>query len=179
MSKSIALNPTLMIITLALLVVFIVSYGAYVNMQNKEKKQEKQDLGICTMDTCGALDDVNDPVYNIKEVIGNTILLEHHLAEKRKYCKSCCCKHFLISIFYLQEAMNLAGSRISEYPNLIESIDFYKSVFSQWEKNKNSDEIRLAVFDKLRTWRRSMIDLYYFKDDYNDYDDNVQSDLIR
>ena len=49
----------------------------------------------CSLDMCSAIDNVNDPAYNMKSVIKQTILLEEHLAEDNKYCKPCISKHFL------------------------------------------------------------------------------------
>lgn len=120
--------------------------------------------GKCSAD-CNSnaeLDPINEPEYNIKEVIGNTLLLEQHLTEKRKYCKPCCIKHFLLSYSLLEEAIWMAGSKINEYPKLLESAPFHKTLFEQWHADMESDKNRLAVLDKLRAWRQEMIQHYYF-----------------
>ena len=43
---------------------------------------------ICNMNnsSCTAKDNVNDPAYNMENVIKQTILLEEHIAEENKYC---------------------------------------------------------------------------------------------
>lgn len=114
--------------------------------------------------SCGALDPVNDPGYNVRDVIKNTLLLEEHLAEKRKYCKSCILKHFLINQGKLEEAVWMACDRCKEYPKLEDSVRFFDELFKQWYAGMDSEETRVDVLTQLRSWRREMVDLYYFKD---------------
>ena len=116
----------------------------------------------CSQNTCGAIDPVNDPDYNVREVIKNTLLIEQHLADKNKYCKQCLVKHFLISIGLLEEGIWTAGCKCREYFMLEESLPFYNDVFNVWKVHKDSDDVRLETLTKLREWRRKMIDAYYF-----------------
>lgn len=118
--------------------------------------------GACATTSCGAIHDVNNPEYNIHEVIKNTLLIEAHLAEKNKYCKSCIVKHYLISNAYLVEAIWMAGNKCSDYPKLEESLAFYENNFKQWYSNMDDDTTRVNVLNKLREWRRDMIQTYYF-----------------
>ena len=49
----------------------------------------------CSKETCspsGGLFDVNNPAYNVKEVIKNALLIEDHLSSPKKYCKQCLVK---------------------------------------------------------------------------------------
>jgi hypothetical protein len=117
----------------------------------------------CSKETCGALDDVNNPTYNMKEVIKNTLLIEDHLASyPQKYCKACLVKHFLINEAYLSEAKWMACSNCDKYPLLEESIELFDKVFKEWHANMDDDNIRLSTLTKIRDWRRKMIDIYYF-----------------
>ena len=118
--------------------------------------------GKCSANSCSAIDDVNAPDYNVREVIKNTLLIEQHLAEKRKYCKACIVKHFLLSLGLLNEAIWMAGEKCKEYAKLEESETFYNNLFNEWKSNMENDEVRLDVLSKLREWRREMIELYYF-----------------
>ena len=153
----------ILIINLVLTVFLVVK----LSMRLKVKKSfvEKKN-GIknetCKADSCGALDPVNDPVYNVKETLKNTLLIEQHLSEKRKYCKLCLVKHFLLSIALLEEAVWMASTNISNITNLDSSLDFYNSTFEFWHKDMESDEIRLQTLAKMRDWRREMMEEYYF-----------------
>lgn len=130
---------------------------------NKSKKSsasygQKQ----CQAHTCGALDDVNNPAYNVRETIKQILLLEQHLAEKAKYCKSCILKHYTISIALIEESIWMAGNHCKDYPKLEESLDFFKKQFDKWYKNMDDEQTRLDSLTQLREWRREMVDLYYF-----------------
>lgn len=136
----------------------------FLSPQSKKKiTQLNTSLQKCSMDTCGALDPVNDPDYNIRETIKNTLLIEDHLANKKKYCKQCICKHMLISIGYLEESIWMAGCTCPKYPKLEESASFYEAVFKKWYNNMDNDNVRLETLVILREWRQQMIELYYFK----------------
>lgn len=108
------------------------------------------------------LDPVNEPDYNMREAIKQTLLLEQHLAEKAKYCKSCITKHFLIIQGLIEEGIWMACNTCKEYPKLEESEGFIKGLFKEWHSNMDDDKTRLDVLTKLRDWRREMVDLYYF-----------------
>jgi hypothetical protein len=112
--------------------------------------------------SCGAQDPVNDPDYNIRESIKQTLLLEQHLAEKSKYCKACCVKHMLLIESMLSEAVWMACDHCGDYKNLEESVDFFKELFKQWHSNMDDDTTRLSTLSKLRDWRREMVEIYYF-----------------
>lgn len=117
---------------------------------------------VCSSDSCGAIDPVNEPDYNVREVIKNTLLIEQHLADDRKYCRQCLVKHFLLSIGLLEEAVWMAGSKCDTFPMLAESVGFYNSVFDDWYAAMDDKEARLQQLDRLREWRRQMVEGYYF-----------------
>ena len=129
-----------------------------------EDKKKPTLKGSCSLASCGSIDPVNDPDYNVREAIKQTLLLEQHLAEKAKYCKPCITKHFLVIDGLLTESVWMACNRCKDYPKLEESVDFFKKTFDQWHNNMDDDQTRLDVLTKLREWRREMIELYYFKD---------------
>lgn len=108
------------------------------------------------------IDDVNNPAYNMQEVIENALLLEQHLAEKRKYCKECCVKHFLLIHGLLEEAIWMACKDCKKYPKLQESEAFFKGLFETWKAQMESDDMRLDTLEKLRKWRQEAIRLYFF-----------------
>ena len=149
----------LVILIAAALIVILATF--IVLFPIKTYKKEKIEQGKCSS-SCGALDPVNEPDYNVREAIKQTLLLEQHLAEKSKYCKSCITKHFLIIEASLMEGVWMACNRCADYPKLEESVDFFKNLFKEWHANMDDDKIRLDTLTKLREWRREMVDLYYF-----------------
>jgi hypothetical protein len=133
----------------------------------KKPMYSKENLdknGTCSS-TCSAkhIDPVNDPDYNMQNVVKQSILLEEHLAEKNKYCKGCICKHFLHICGLSSEGVWLAENNIDKYPFLEESPNFYQKVFQKWLANKDNDTTRLEVLSLLRERRRQLIDVYFLK----------------
>lgn len=145
------------------IVVLIIILFVVVLLSPKQKKPDLKKVasGSCSK-TCGAIDPVNDPDYNVREAIKQTLLLEQHLAEKAKYCKSCSVKHFSLIEALISEGIWMAGNHCKEYPKLEESLDFFKKLFDKWHKNMDDDKVRLDALTQLREWRREMVDLYYF-----------------
>ena len=117
--------------------------------------------GSCSATSCGAIDPVNDPDYNMREVIKNTVLIEQHLSEPNKYCRQCIVKHFLISIALLEEAEWMAGAKRDSFPMLGDSLPFYRGAFDEWFAHTEDVGVRMAVLEKLRSWRRDASELYF------------------
>jgi hypothetical protein len=115
--------------------------------------------------SCGlpgkTLDPVSDPAYNMKQVAKQSILLEEHIADDKKYCKDCIVKHFLHIIGLAEEAVWLAGDRLPQYPHLRESVAFYNKEFDTWVSNKDDEETRLRVLSQLRDFRKQVISAYF------------------
>ena len=156
-----------LLIILVFLIVFLIVFTNFI----PKKVHKKYISGTCSS-TCSSqkIDPVNDPDYNVREAIKQVLLLEQHLAEKAKYCKSCSVKHFLLVESLLQEAVWMACKRCAEYPKLEESVEFFKKLFNEWHSNMDDEKNRLEVLAKLRDWRREMVDLYYFKQGQSDSD---------
>lgn len=119
--------------------------------------------GKCSADTCSALDPVNEPEYNMKNIIQQSILLEEHLAEKNKYCMSCICKHFNHIIGLANEAVWLAGKDVDKYPMMKDSVEFYQTQFDTWLPKRQDETVRLQVLDALRQRRRDLINVYFLQ----------------
>ncbi len=152
-------------VTAAILVVILFLYLR--TTQQATTTLTETSKSSCSPGTCRSaahssseLDPVNEPSYNVREVLKNTLLIEQHLSEKKKYCKACLVKHFLLSEALLDEAIWMAGQSIGTYPKLAESQTFYKLLYDTWHANMDDDAVRLVTLDKLRAWRRDMIDAY-------------------
>ena len=154
MKGVIIISIVVFILTLLLLVVL--------GSKTKPKRDIKVVAGGSCSKSCSAIDPVNDPDYNVREAIKQTLLLEQHLAEKSKYCKSCILKHYNLIIGMYEESVWMAGNRCKDYPKLEESLDFCKKSFDKWYKNMDDDKTRLDTLTQLRNWRRDMVNLYYF-----------------
>lgn len=115
--------------------------------------------------SCTAKDDVNNPAYNMQNVITQTILLEEHLAEDNKYCEPCIVKHFLHIVGLLQEAIWMACKKYNDYPKMLDSLELYESSFKEWLKVKGDKEKRLNVLSVLRKHRQELIEVYYLSKD--------------
>jgi hypothetical protein len=156
-----------LLIIIVFLIVFLIVFTSFI-----PKKIHKKNISGTCSSTCSSqkIDPVNDPDYNVREAIKQVLLLEQHLAEKAKYCKSCSVKHFLLVEALLEEGVWMAGKRCADYPKLEESVDFFKKLFIEWHSNMDDEKNRLEVLAKLRDWRREMVDLYYFKQGQSDSD---------
>lgn len=124
----------------------------------------------CDVKSCGALDPVSDPKYNMQQIVKQSILLEEHLTNKNKRCRDCITKHFLHIIGLAEEAEMLATNQIEKYPLIKESVVLYNELFKIWIKNKNlnnnNDDYILYCTDKLRNHRKQLIVLYFFNEKY-------------
>lgn len=147
-------------VILALFGTFVIATVVIITRTSIPTPQKSLGPGVCSAHTCGALDPVSDPAYNLKTVIKQSLLLEEHLAEDRKYCKDCVCKHFLHIIALVEEAMMLAGKDMDAYPMLDQSLAFYESVYASWSMNKDSVAERRKALSLLRDQRKDLMRHY-------------------
>jgi hypothetical protein len=121
----------------------------------------------CDVKSCGALDPVSDPRYNMQQIVKQSILLEEHLTNKSKRCRDCITKHFQHIIGLAEEAQMLATVNCNKYPLLLESVNLYNDLFNLWFKNRNDESKIMEISDKLRIHRKKLIAIYFFDDDYD------------
>jgi hypothetical protein len=119
----------------------------------------------CNINSCGAIDAVSDPSYNMQQIVKQSILLEEHLCNKNKRCRDCITKHFLHIIGLAEEAQMLATNKIENYPLLLESCELYSKLFKTWLKDTYNTKTILYCCDELRTMRKKLIVAYFFKGD--------------
>lgn len=147
----------------AVLCVFVVEImaGSTVSKKQASTRPRKPATGMCSAQTCGAIDPVNEPGYNMQNVITQTILLEEHLAEDKKYCKSCIVKHFLHIQGLIMEAIWMAGHNIKKYPHMEEAEGVYSRLFDRWRSHMDDHKVRMEVLEELRVFRQTLITAYY------------------
>lgn len=155
-------------ISLLILSKIITKSKLNIKINNKIIKKDEHD-GQCDPHSCGALDPVSDPVYNMQQIVKQSILLEEHLTNKNKRCRDCITKHFLHIIGLAEEAQMLATKNFKEYPLLNENVDVYNKLFKLWfecYKDMNEDKI-LIIVDELRINRKKLIAIYFYNDTSN------------
>lgn len=159
-------------------VCLVVTLGAYFRRVFKshgdvETGSKKKDTGTCELHTCGALDPVSDPKYNIQQVIEQMILLEDHLVDKRKRCRDCIVKHFCSIMGLLHECVQLAGSAIGKYTLVNETCEVVSGLYKEWlagqegvkRGEKEEDAVYLAAADRVRVLRKQLVAVYVLGDD--------------
>jgi hypothetical protein len=121
----------------------------------------------CDAKSCGALDPVSDPKYNMQQIVKQSILLEEHLTNKNKRCRDCITKHFQHIIGLAEEAQMLATTKCNKYPLLNESVGIYNNLFNEWFNNRSNETKILEISEKLRIHRKKLIAIYFFNDNYD------------
>ena len=157
---------------LLLFFTFIISLLIYLllkiyDKEGKNKSSSKKVVGSCDVKSCGALDPVSNPAYNMQQIVKQSILLEEHITNKNKRCRDCITKHFLHIIGLAEEAQMLATNKCHKYPLINVSVELYNQLFSDWIKNKDDEVNNLNVSDKLRIHRKKLIAIYFFNDNYD------------
>jgi hypothetical protein len=169
------MDNILVIVIILFCTIVIILHQHYVDIygtDNMHKKifniQATNSSGTCDINSCGSIDPVSDPKYNMQQIIKQSILLEEHLTNKNKRCRDCITKHFLHIIGLAEEAQMLATNKIKEYPMINESVIIYTELFNIWIKNHDmkDDEKILYITDKLRNNRKQLIVLYFFNEKY-------------
>jgi hypothetical protein len=156
----------LLLIIIYIIIYTVLYYHLYIIKPDKKINTNKT-TGACDIKSCGAIDPVSDPKYNMQQIVKQSILLEEHLINKNKRCRDCITKHFQHIIGLSEEAQMLATNKSNKYPLLNESVIIYNELFTQWIKNRYDDNNILNVSDKLRIHRKKLIAIYFFDDDYN------------
>ena len=112
---------------------------------------------ICTCDN--RLDPLMDPRYNLREVAKQLILLQDHLAFKKKRCQDCISKHVLGIEALLEEAVTLDNN--AEYTELItDALKTFKKcmkpVLQQIAKKQLSNDVCHQASQTLRQLRKPL-----------------------
>ena len=163
----------LLILIICFIIIYLIIYGllySKVSVINTKKHQHQNQPvagGSCNIKTCGALDPVSDPKYNMQQIVKQSILLEEHITNKNKRCRDCITKHFQHIIGLAEEAQMLASNTCHKYPLMIESVNIYNTLFNEWIKNRDDEAKVLEVCNKLRIHRKKLIAIYFFDDNYD------------
>ena len=124
---------------------------AVIAMRKRQTPQKK--AGATQSHSCGAIDPVMDPVYNMKEIVKQSILLEEHINQERKRCKDCITKHFLHIVGLAEEAVSLDP----DTPIYREMAGRYAVIFAAWRENHDDTEVPKS----LRAARKVLMQKYF------------------
>jgi hypothetical protein len=98
---------------------------------------------------------VLEPMFNMREMCKQIILLEDHLFQTRKRCEDCICKHFLTIEALAEEALTLDKNK--KYIDYLQDLpDRIREIQDQYLKLENSDDMN-EVAQKLRVIRKEMM----------------------
>lgn len=130
------------------------------NQKNKEGKCGKLDEATKKCHECNgpdgkALLPVLEPMFNMREMCKQSILLEDHLFQSGKRCEDCICKHFLTIEAFAEEALTLDKEKkhkdyLQDLPDRIRAIQ--AEYLNLEDKNNVHD-----VAQKLRVIRKEMM----------------------
>lgn len=119
----------------------------------------------CGKMKCGG-DPVFDPVYNLREIAKQCVLLEDHLMISAKFCSDCCVKHLLNIVGLAEEALGLAGARAKDIPALMETVDKCHEIMAMWQTARGTtgninQELRAKMAGELRVMRKKIIEEHF------------------
>lgn len=155
-----------LIIYILILVFFLLISKRHCKIKKIEHKNKVYDNNKCDAKSCGAIDPVSEPSYNMQQIVKQSILLEEHLCNKNKRCRDCITKHFLHIIGLAEEAQMLATKNYKVYPLINSNVILYNKLFQDWlivYKTMDEDKI-LMIVDELRINRKKLIAIYFYED---------------
>lgn len=111
---------------------------------------------------------VLDPVFNLREICKQSILLEDHLTHDEKRCTDCCIKHFLALEGLCEEAITLDKEK--KHLEKIKTLPKYvRQVAKKWYENPINNSLECAQM--LRKMRKD-----FQEDSFNVVFDNFCND---
>lgn len=105
--------------------------------------------------SCTDLLPVMDPMYNMREMSKQIILLEDHLFQSEKRCHDCICKHFLTIEALAEEAITL--DKDHKYPELETIPTKVRAITKKYVANKKDPEQNIRTGQELRELRKSIM----------------------
>ncbi len=113
----------------------------------------KDDSATCK--SCTDLLPVLDPMYNMREMCKQLILLEDHLFQKEKRCHDCICKHFLTIEALAEEAITLDKNH--KYPELNDIPTKVRAITKKYIMNHKDTSQHAVTAQELRELRKSLM----------------------
>jgi hypothetical protein len=137
--------------------------------KDMNKKEESCEKGTCSGlgsnsgpkscseggKSCNALLPVMDPMYNMREICKQSILLEDHLFQKEKRCHDCICKHFLTIEALAEEAITL--DKEQKYPEMNELPTKVRVITKKYIDNHTNENQPPLTAQQLREIRKDLM----------------------
>jgi hypothetical protein len=105
--------------------------------------------------SCNALLPVMDPMYNMREICKQSILLEDHLFQKEKRCHDCICKHFLTIEALAEEAITL--DKEQKHPEINVLPTKVRGITKKYINNHTNENQHPLTAQELREIRKDLI----------------------
>jgi len=123
-------------------------------IQEKKKIESNNKSDNCS--SCTSLLPVMDPLFNMREMCKQIILLEDHLFQKEKRCHDCICKHFLTIEALSEEAITLdKENKHKELHNIPSEV---RSISKEYLNNKDKPDLACGqAGQRLRKLRKSLM----------------------
>lgn len=119
-----------------------------------------EELNIMEKDNGKGLLPVLNPVFNMREMCKQMVLLEDHLMQRRKRCVDCVSKHALTLEALAEEAITL--DKDNKYAHLLQELpEFFRALQRELRINRTRlpgfHENEHAVAQKLRRKRKDLM----------------------
>ncbi len=105
--------------------------------------------------SCNALLPVMDPMYNMREICKQSILLEDHLFQKEKRCHDCICKHFLTIEALAEEAITL--DKEQKHPEINALPTKVRTITKKYIDNHTNENQPPLTAQQLREIRKDLM----------------------
>lgn len=127
---------------------------AEIKEKKTETKENNQNSEKCT--SCNSLLPVMNPLFNMREICKQSILLEDHLFQKEKRCHDCICKHFLTIEALAEEAITL--DKEHQHPELQKIPTEIRSISKEYLNNQDKQDLACGqAGQRLRKIRKSLM----------------------
>ena len=100
---------------------------------------------------------ITSPMFNIREVCKNILLLEGHLNHPQKRCPDCIRKHFTIIEALLEEAVSLDTAK--RFPDLHDHADAVRGWQTSWASGADPGPISQALRIVRKRWLPECFDI--------------------
>jgi hypothetical protein len=124
-------------------------------LPNKKKKKKT------TTTTRRRLLPIMDPVFNMREILKQVVLLEDHLFHAQKRCRDCVNKHFLTIEALAEEAISLACPVRKNCPEELDTLPgIVRGLHHRFDAVMGQDKEVKCVATELRHMRKALMSKY-------------------